>query len=150
MLIRTHLAITLFFILLLLPVIDAKLVFVGVALLATFIPDIDSRFSTIGQKKIARLLQIFTKHRGMIHSFTFLLTITLVLVLFFPVVALGFFLGYASHLFADSFTKEGIAPFWPLKQRTSGFIRTGGYIETIFFVSLILIDILALLFLYFM
>jgi len=110
-------------------------------LLATFIPDIDSRFSTIGQKKIARLLQIFTKHRGMIHSFTFLLTITLVLVLFFPVVALGFFLGYASHLFADSFSVDGIMPFYPSKKKSCGVVRTGGRSEIIVFVIFIIADL---------
>ncbi len=110
----------------------------GVALLATFIPDIDSRFSTIGQKKIARLLQIFTKHRGMIHSFTFLLTITLVLVLFFPVVALGFFLGYASHLFADSFSVDGIMPFYPSKKKVVELLELGGDQKLLFLLFLLL------------
>ena len=43
MLLKTHLAIVVFFILLLIPSVEHKLVFVLVALIATYIPDIDSR-----------------------------------------------------------------------------------------------------------
>ncbi len=118
MLIKTHLSITIFFILFFINSVEHKLVFVVVALIATYLPDVDSRYSTLGRKKINRILQWFTKHRGMIHSFSFLLTITLFLVLFVPVVALGFFLGYGLHLFADSFTKDGIKPFYPWKKRS--------------------------------
>ena len=130
MLIKTHLAITIFFILLFINSVEHKVVFVVVALIATYIPDIDSRYSTLGRKKINRILQWFTKHRGIIDSFTFLLTLTLFLVLFWPVLALGFFLGYGLHLFADSFTKEGIRPFYPYKRKSCGGIRTGGKFET--------------------
>jgi inner membrane protein len=141
MLIRTHLSITLFFVLLLFPYVDGKLIFVIVALIATFLPDIDSRFSTIGRKRIARILQIFTKHRGMIHSFTFLISITFLFVIFYPVLALGFFLGYSLHLLADSFTKDGIKPFYPLKKKISGRISTGGKKEIIILVFFIIFDL---------
>ena len=141
MLIKTHLSITLFFVLILISNVESKLVFVIVALIATFIPDIDSRFSTIGRRKIARVLQWFTKHRGITHSFTFLILITIFLVLFFPVISLGFFLGYGLHLFSDSFTKDGIRPFYPLKIKTSGSLRTGGRIETGVFVAFVIVDI---------
>jgi len=129
MLIKTHLVITVFFILLLISAVEHKLIFVVVALLATYIPDIDSRYSTLGRKRINRILQWFTRHRGMIHSFTFLLTITLFLVLFWPIIALGFFLGYGLHLFADSFTVSGIRPFYPYKGKSCGGIKTGGVVE---------------------
>jgi len=141
MLIHTHLAITLFFILLFLSNIEHKLVFVLVALFATFIPDIDFKFSKIGKHKIFRILQLFTKHRGIIHSFTFLIMITLFFVLFFPIIALAFFLGYGLHLLADSFTIEGIKPFYPYKKIASGKIRTGGNIENFIFGGFILANI---------
>ena len=141
MLIKTHLAITIFFILLFINSVEHKFVFVVVALLATYLPDIDSRYSTLGRKKINRILQWFTKHRGMFHSFSFLLTITLFLVLFFPVVAFGFFLGYGLHLFADSFTPNGIRPFYPCKSKSCGKIRTGGRVETILFGVFIIFDV---------
>ena len=141
MLIRTHLSITLFFILLLISSIEHKLVFVMVALISTFIPDIDSRFSTLGKKKMLRILQFFIKHRGIIHSFTFLFIITLFFVLFFPIIALGFFLGYGLHLLADSFTIEGIKPFYPYNKKSSGRIRTGGKSETSLLVFFVIADL---------
>ncbi|HLD55893.1 MAG TPA: metal-dependent hydrolase [Candidatus Nanoarchaeia archaeon] len=143
MLIRTHLAISLFFILLFLSNVVDKLIFFIVVLIATFIPDIDSRFSTVGRKKIARILQFFTQHRGVTHSFLFLFSVTLLLTLFFPTIALGFFLGYSLHLFADSFTVDGIIPFYPFyKKKINGYIRTGGKSEIIVLVTFIILDII--------
>ncbi len=141
MLIRTHLSITLFFILLLISSVEHKLVFVMVALVSTFIPDIDSRFSTLGKKKTLRILQFFIKHRGILHSFTFLFVLTLFFVLFFPVIALGFFLGYGLHLLADSFTVEGIRSFYPYKKKSLGRIRTGGKSETSILVFFVIADL---------
>ncbi len=145
MLLKTHLAITLFFILLLMDAVENKIVFLIVAIIATYLPDIDSRYSTLGRKKINRILQVFTKHRGIIHSYTFLLTITLFFVLFLPVAALGFFLGYSLHLLADSFTKDGIRPFYPLKAISKGMIKTGGKVEMGLLVGLVFLDIILLL-----
>jgi len=142
MLIKTHLLITLFFVLLFLSAVEQKLIFVVVALIATFIPDVDSRFSTFGRPKIARLLQFFTRHRGITHSFTFLFLITFFLVLFFPVIALPFFLGYGLHLFADSFTVDGITPFHPFRKKSKGRIRTGGKSEVGVLVFFIIADLL--------
>ena len=134
MLIRTHLSITLFFVLLFISVVEYKLAFVSVALLATFIPDADSKFSTLGKRKSLRILQFFIKHRGIMHSFSFLILVTLFLVLFFPIISLGFFLGYGTHLIADSFTVQGIRPFYPLKKKSYGRIKTGKRSETAVFV----------------
>ncbi|MDP2672373.1 MAG: hypothetical protein Q8O84_01005, partial [Nanoarchaeota archaeon] len=61
MLIKTHLTITLFFILLLLPFVSYKIIFIAVALLATYIPDIDLESSKLGRKIIFRPLQFFVK-----------------------------------------------------------------------------------------
>ena len=144
MLIHTHLSITLFFVLLFISSVESKLAFVLVALLATFIPDIDSKFSKIGKRKIFRILQFFVKHRGVMHSFIFLSLITLFLVLFFPIIALPFFLGYSLHLFADSFTIKGIKPFYPWKKVSLGKIRTGGKSEVFIFVVFIVLDLFLL------
>ena len=149
MLLRTHLSISIFFILLLLPLVEHKLVFVLVALIATYIPDIDSRYSKLGRKKIFRILQWMSKHRGMIHSYTFLLTIIIFLVLFIPVLAFGFFLGYGLHLLADSFTIAGIQPFYPFKNKSCGIIRTGKRIEVGVFVGFIIGDVAMLFYRFF-
>lgn len=145
MLLKTHLAISIFFILLLLPLIEYKIVFVIIAIIATYIPDIDSRFSKIGKSKIFRILQWLTKHRGIIHSFTFLLILSFLLFSISHVLVLGFFLGYGLHLLADSFTVSGIRPFWPFKISFSGIIRTGKLMEKIILVLFVIGD-LALLY----
>ena len=141
MLIRTHIAITICAILIFISSVEHKLIFVLIMLIATFIPDVDSKFSTLGKKKTFRVLQFFIKHRGIMHSFTFLLLITLLLTLFFPVLALGFFLGYGLHLFADSFTSEGIRPFYPFKKRVRGPVKTGGRFEIMFLVGFVILDL---------
>jgi len=142
MLIKTHLIITLFFVLLLLPFVSHKIVFIVIALLATYIPDIDLENSKLGKNKIFRPLQFFMKHRGFFHSFTFLFLITLVFIMFIPIIALGFFLGYASHLFADSFTPNGITPFYPWKRKSKGNIKTGGRFESVVFLILLIVNLL--------
>jgi len=141
MLFKTHFAIVIFFILLLLPNVKTKFIFVIVALISTQLPDIDSRYSKFGHRRLARILQIFTKHRGMIHSFTFLLSLTFVLILFFPVLGFGFFLGYGLHLLVDSFTIEGIRPFYPSKTKSCGRIKTGGKIEIMLLILFVFLDI---------
>jgi len=138
---RTHLAIGIFAILLFVPQVTHKASFVIVALIATMLPDADSAFSTIGRRKTLRPVQMFVKHRGLFHSFTFLILITFFFVLFLPIVALPFFLGYSLHIFADSFTIEGIRPFYPHKKSVSGRIRTGSRFETGFLVGFVLADI---------
>lgn len=142
MLIKTHLAITLFFVLLLLPFVSYKIIFIAVSLFATYIPDIDIKNSKLGKKIIFRPLQFFASHRGFFHSFSFLFLITFIFVIVLPRIALGFFVGYASHLFADSLTISGITPFSPWKKKISGKIRTGGNIEKILFYILLIVDFL--------
>lgn len=143
MLLRTHLAITVFGILVLINNVNNKIVFAVVALIATFIPDVDSRYSSIGRKRINRVLQFFTRHRGITHSLVFLILVTFGILLFSNVIALGFFLGYGLHLFSDSFTKDGIKPFYPFfpKLKSSGGISTGGRIEIIIFVLFVVLDL---------
>lgn len=149
MLIKTHLALAIFVILLFLPHVSAQFLFIGAVLVATFLPDIDTAFSKLGQFRIFRFLQFFVRHRGFLHSLTFAVLVSVVLSMFWPAAALGFFLGYALHILADGFTKEGVEPFWPFKWKSSGFIATGGYTETILFIFLVIFDLLLLIFLYF-
>jgi len=144
MFIRTHLLITLFLILIFFSSVENKFAFVIVALISTLIPDIDTKFSKLGKKKIFRLLQFFINHRGFFHSFLFLGLISLIFYLFFPILVLPFVLGYGTHLIADSLTISGIKPFYPFKFKIKGIIKTGGRIETIIFVSFLIADLLLL------
>ena len=109
--------------------------------------DIDTKLSSTGKRFIFRPLQYFLRHRDLLHSFTFVFILTLFFVLFFPILAFGFFVGYASHLVADSFTIWGIKPLYPHKVISQGKIKTGGKSESIVFGIFLILD-LALVFTY--
>jgi len=145
MLLRTHLAFTLIFILLFLPFVNFKIVFILVSLISTLFADLDSQFSYLGRLKIFRFLQFFVKHRTVFHNLFFVLILTSLFVLFYPLLAFSFFLGYCSHLILDSFTVKGVRLFYPLKRVYSWKLRTGGKSETMFFVLVLMINIVLIL-----
>src|SRR3989338_1398562 len=142
MLLKTHLAINFLLSLLFLTYLQHKILFVAMVLFATMLPDIDTIRSHIGKKVrvISMIINFFSKHRGFFHSLTFTLILSAVLLLISPFTALAFFTGYSMHILADSFTIEGIEPFWPLKQKISGVIRTNGIIEKILFFVFLAMD----------
>lgn len=138
---RTHLAAALFLVLLFFPYITNPLVFLPVVLIATVIPDIDTRFSKIGSHKIFRVFNFFVRHRGAMHSFTFLLFVSPLIFFLFREALLPFLSAYSLHLLLDALTVQGIAPFFPLKLRIKGIIKTGGIIENFLFLFLVLADL---------
>jgi membrane-bound metal-dependent hydrolase YbcI (DUF457 family) len=137
MFLRTHLLITLFFVLLFFQYIPNFVLFLPIALFATIIPDIDNKFSRIGHYKLSRIFNFFVKHRGITHSFTFLFIISFFIFLFFKEILFAFVLGYSLHLLADSLTIKGIMPLYPFKKKLRGKIKTGGIIENLIFVILL-------------
>ena len=141
MLLKTHMAFAVFLIILFFKQVASPWIFVGMVLVATILPDLDSGFSSYGRHLIFKPLQLLTKHRGVIHSFTFAIVASVVLAIFWPIASLGFFVGYSVHLIVDSFTRDGIQPFWPFKIRSSGFITTGGRVEETLFFTLVILDI---------
>lgn len=145
MIFRTHLVITIFAILIFIPLVEHKIIFGIVALISSSIPDIDTYFSRVGKNKFARVLQFFTKHRGMIHSITFAIFISLIISFIFPILGLPFFLGYSLHIFADSFTIDGVQPFWPYKKESKGFVKTGKYSELAVFIIFLILDFILLI-----
>ncbi len=145
MLFRTHLAIGIFAVILFFPLVNYPIHFAIMAIIASLLPDIDSGFSMIGRNKPAKLVQILTKHRGILHSLTFCLAVSLIFAFFAPVYSFGFFLGYSLHLLADSFTKLGITPFWPYKGIANGVINSGGVVERGIFFVFIIVDVLLIL-----
>src|SRR3989338_1668484 len=94
--------------------------------------------SFLGRKKLFRPLQWFVKHRGFFHSLIFCILVAGIFAFYYPIFALPFFLGYGGHLLLDSFTDNGIRPFWPLKKEIKGFIKTNGNVEKGIFYFLIL------------
>jgi inner membrane protein len=144
---RTHLAVTLFFVLILFPVMNNKIIFSFVALIATLLPDIDTRFSYLGKRKIFRPLQVFLRHRGFFHSGTFLFFGMIILYFFQQIFIFPFFIGYAMHLFLDCFTPTGIRIFYPLKLKLRGSINTGGKRDFFIFILFSVFNFFILIFL---
>ena len=141
MLLRTHFTLAILILLLFLEQVEAKAIFVIMVLVGTIFPDLDDKDSSFGRYMVFRPFQMLFKHRGALHSLTFAALISIILAVFFPIVSFGFFLGYAVHLFADSFTRQGIQPFWPFKIKTAGPLATGGRIEESIFFTMIFINI---------
>jgi inner membrane protein len=145
MLFKTHIAIGIFAIILFLPLVSNHLGFAIITLIASALPDIDTPFSKFGRNKASKTLQVFTEHRGMFHSITICLLLTLILSFFIPKLAFGFFLGYSMHLLADGFTKAGITPFWPYSRKAKGMLKVGGVAEKGIFFTFVVVDFLLLL-----
>jgi membrane-bound metal-dependent hydrolase YbcI (DUF457 family) len=120
--------------------VNDKLIFVFMVLIATIIPDIDHSDSVIGKRLVFRPFQFFIRHRGMVHSFTIAVLVSVLIAIFFPVASLGFFLGYCVHLICDSFTREGIEPFWPFDYKIKGHLTTGKKYEEFLFVFMIAVN----------
>jgi len=131
-----------FMILLFVSHVSNKFVFIIMVLVATVIPDLDSGFSSYGRHLIFRPLQFFVKHRGIIHSFTTAVVLSALIAVWFPIASFGFFIGYCVHLIVDSFTIQGVQPFWPLHWKSSGPLHSGGRIEEVLFFGLIVVNVL--------
>jgi membrane-bound metal-dependent hydrolase YbcI (DUF457 family) len=130
---RTHIVIAVFFTFLLFQNSPNLFLFLFVSIVATLIPDTDSKNSKIGRKKPARMINFFMKHRGIVHSFLFLAIASVVIFIFWKEILLPFALGYSLHLVADSLTLQGTRIFYPAKIRIKGIIKTGGITEFLTF-----------------
>lgn len=141
MMIRTHLAVALFAILLFLPHVTHQAAFVIVLLVATLLPDL-RKVANLGGKQRVKPMKMFSKYRGFFHSFTFCVIVSVILAFYLPIIAFPFFLGYGLHLLLEAWTVEGIKPFWPLKKESKGKIRPGGIIEQTVFMVFAILDFL--------
>lgn len=110
-------------------------------LFSTAFVDIDIKNSKAGNRWYFRPLQWLTKHRGFLHSLSAGIFLSLVIALFSKWAGFGFLVGYVSHLFLDCLTKAGVYLFWPLDWKIKGFVKSGGIIEDVVFVLLLLLDI---------
>ncbi|NMB66571.1 metal-dependent hydrolase [Candidatus Woesearchaeota archaeon] len=149
MLLKTHIVFNLFFFILSYNFFNLS--FLGFLsfiffILGTFIPDIDSKLSKIGKKKIFRVLQFFVKHRGFMHSLFFIIFLFFILYFLPSSLRTYFCFGAFLHLFLDSLTVNGTYPLYPLKFKIKGFIKTGKLFEKIIFISFIFLDISLFLF----
>ena len=142
MLLRTHLVFSVFLYLMLVEHLSFSFVFVIFLLLGTMFVDIDHKKSKIGNRWYLRPLQLFLSHRGIVHTLLGGIVLSGLIYFFNRVAGLGFGFGYLSHLFLDMLTIQGVALFRPLSKKKIGLgLRTGGLIEEIIFVLLLLADV---------
>jgi len=130
MLLRTHI---LFSFIIGLFIFNKPILF-GFLFIATIMPDLDMQIP-------------FVKHRGFFHSILVGFLLSLVFVPYSMMVGLAFFIGFCSHLLADSFTVSGVTPFWPFSRYKTdfGLITTGKFSEEIFSFALLFILAMKLL-----
>ena len=96
---------------------------------------------------IPRLLNIFTKHRGILHTLLFAFIISGVVWFFIShIYAAALLIGYISHLVIDGFTMAGINFLHPVaKLHLSGFIETGTFSEILLFILFLVLIIIILI-----
>lgn len=116
-------------------------IFIITGMIASLIPDIDHTSSYLGKKikPLAWILKTAFKHRGFTHSIPFALIIAILIAQLSIQAALGFFIGYLSHLLIDGLTPGGVRILWPLKFKIKGSIKTfsiGDYTLTFLFTAL--------------
>lgn len=121
--------------------IPSPWLFMFVVMVGASLPDIDLHKSKVGglMKPFSRLMNLFFGHRGLIHSLLMAFVMYFIFYVFFGLnYAAAIFIGYSSHLFLDAFTPKGISPFWPLKIKLNGIIKSGGILEIgLFFLFLV-------------
>ena len=142
MLLRTHLVFAVFVYLLLYNIVGQKVLFLVGLIVATGFVDIDSRKSKVGRKWFFRPLQWFVKHRGIFHSLIFGILLSGLIYYFVNTgLGLGFALGYGLHLFLDLMTRSGVKLFWPFDFRIGLGLKSGGLVEEVLFVLVLLVDV---------
>ncbi|MFH0808258.1 MAG: metal-dependent hydrolase [archaeon] len=108
-------------------------------LLGSVFVDVDSCSSRVGRK--VWFLSWFLRHRGFFHSLIGALGFSLIVGVFSLWGGFGFFVGYISHLFLDSFTRMGLKMFWPSGFRVRGFVKSGSWVEDVLFVLFLGLDV---------
>lgn len=145
----THMSVALFAGLLkvrLIPIPINKYAFLLIVVFASLLPDIDTD-SFISRKLKLKTLSHFFKHRGFFHS---IIPMVFLIILAFLITqniyySLAVFIGFASHLFFDSFTTKGTTLFWPHKLRIRGPLKTGGVFDWVFLVCFLVVDVIMVL-----
>ncbi|MBU4501700.1 MAG: metal-dependent hydrolase [Nanoarchaeota archaeon] len=128
-----------------LPIENKFIFFLFVFLFSSF-PDIDKANSKIGKKfgALSKIIGFIFGHREIFHSLLFMVFGYILLSVFSGLIAIAFLIAVASHLVLDALTPKGIMPFYPLKYKVRGVIKTGGLLEKLIFVGLIVLFIVKL------
>jgi inner membrane protein len=120
--------------------IGNKYLFFVLVLFGAILPDIDTPNSKISHKipVIPKVLNVFSKHRGIFHSVFIAILLGLFVSYFSKAYGIALFLGYGSHLLIDGLTKKGVNLLHPIsKLRISGPIETGKLWELVLLVVIV-------------
>lgn len=116
------------------------ILFFGLVLLGSILPDIDERHSTVNRWSgfIGRIISFFFHHRGIFHSLLFAAVIFWAMKTYAGLYyAIGLALGYVAHLAGDALTPMGVQVFYPFSSfRLRGPMKTGGLLEWVIFILL--------------
>ncbi len=146
MLFKTHFSFSILIFLLLFSTQQNWWIFLAGILISTALVDIDSKQSKIGKYKIFRPLQLFLKHRGIMHTLLAAIILTLLSTMINIQFAFAFFIGYMGHLTLDILTRQGIKLFYPFSNKKIRIgVKTNGYTEIIIFSVLTTINLIIIL-----
>ncbi len=144
MMYKTHLAFSFLLVMFTIPLFNPsnQILFLGIALISSMLPDIDHPESKLG--RYFKPLSFLFEHRGFFHSVFPLMIFGFVLLTYTRrIYVIAFVVGYTSHLIGDLITRQGIMPFHPIsKIRIRGFLRTGTFLEFLIFLIFIIINII--------
>lgn len=125
--------------------INNRFLFLIFVILGSVFVDIDSSESLLGSriKPLSWLINKIFGHRGLFHTIYIPLIIFLISIYYGYInIGAGFSLGYLSHILIDCFNINGIRLFRPISDfRVRGFIRTGGFLESIIFLILLIVGL---------
>ncbi len=146
MMFRTHIVLSLLFALFIFPLFSInKGLYLLIFLFAALLPDIDNASSFIGKR--VKIIGWVFRHRGIFHSFFMLLVLSSAVYIIFNSTgyAVVFALGYLSHLLADTLTREGVRPLFPLSLRVRGPLRSNSLTEKAIFIICLVLGFVLLL-----
>lgn len=140
MLWKTHLAFGFLAGLVLMPFLNKThfIIYFALVLFGAVLPDIDNENSKVGRH--AKIIGKIFRHRGIFHSLIFAVVLCGLIWYFIgSPYGIALFIGYASHLLIDGFTRQGTNFLHPIaKLHLSGFIETGKIGEfVVFFLCLV-------------
>jgi len=117
----------------------------GAAGIGALLPDIDHPYSIVGRRSglAGGALRLAVGHRGALHSglvAAIMFGAALAISGQYQSLALASAAGYASHIVLDALTIQGVPLLWPSRRRFRLLaLRTGGMVERVIFIVLILI-----------
>ena len=129
--------------------VGPKWLFVLIVAVASSFPDIDHPRSRISKLlfPVSWIISWVASHRGVFHSvFPIIGLYFLFDYLGFSFVGIAIGLGYLSHLIGDALTYNGIDFLYPISRfKIAGPISTGGLLEMIVYVIIVILDVVLLI-----